>query len=58
MAGLGVTVRGLTVRYGSTVALDGIDLDIRPFAAFIGERVRRAMEQEALRTPGGYSTRT
>lgn len=30
MDGLGVTVRGLTVRYGSTVALDGVDLDIQP----------------------------
>ena len=29
MDGLGVQVRGLTVRYGSTVALDGVDLDIR-----------------------------
>jgi ABC-2 type transport system ATP-binding protein len=28
--GLGVTVRGLTVRYGRTVALDDVDLDIRP----------------------------
>ncbi len=28
--GLGVTLRGLTVRYGSTVALDRVDLDIRP----------------------------
>ena len=25
MDGLGVQVRGLTVRYGSTVALDGVD---------------------------------
>jgi ABC-2 type transport system ATP-binding protein len=32
MDGLGVTVRGLTVRYGDTVALDGVDLDIRPGA--------------------------
>ncbi|HEY0117703.1 MAG TPA: ABC transporter ATP-binding protein [Cellulomonas sp.] len=29
MDGLGVTLRGLTVRYGRTVALDGVDLDIR-----------------------------
>jgi ABC-2 type transport system ATP-binding protein len=32
MTGLPVTIRGLTVRYGSTVALDGVDLDIRPGA--------------------------
>jgi ABC-2 type transport system ATP-binding protein len=30
--GLGVTVRGLTVRYGATVALERVDLDIRPGA--------------------------
>lgn len=29
MTGLDVTVRGLTVQYGRTVALDGVDLDIR-----------------------------
>ena len=32
MDGLGIQVRGLTVRYGSTVALDGVDLDVRPGA--------------------------
>lgn len=32
MNGLDVTLRGLAVRYGRTVALDGVDLDIRPGA--------------------------
>lgn len=30
MTGLDVSLRGVTVRYGSTVALDGVDLDLRP----------------------------
>lgn len=29
MTGLDVTLRGLTVRYGRTTALDGVDLDVR-----------------------------
>ncbi len=30
MSGAGITLRGVSKRYGSTIALNGVDLDIRP----------------------------
>jgi ABC-type phosphonate transport system ATPase subunit len=48
----GIRLRGLTKRYGATIALAGVDLDLRP-----GEVLRTDVRRQTLVADGGLARR-